>query len=336
MIFEKKTVVGVPFIDTARDVSRHTMSEYVIICPMRVLLSAFLIFVLLVQPSFGMSSSNYQIHWDSVNTGGDDFAASESYQLNDTVGELVSGTSTGALYATKAGYRGAEATLEALSLTLGAQESETRVTYTTFSAAGKTVTVSSAGYLSAGDYIAVVEYGGFAPLLAIGRVQSIAGSVVTVDAWSGDQASMNASVTGGDDYVYRLGGASIGFGTLTPESVGTAIASASVASTADNGYTLYIQADGDLRTSSASITPVTDGAVTLGSEEYGMEVVGTYAYGAGTDLAVSSTQRIIQQSSAPSAAGGDRIGMIFKLATLSATTAGSYTQTVYYTLTANY
>ena len=39
---------------------------------------------------------------------------------------------------------------------------------------------------------------------------------------------------------------------------------------------------------------------------------------------------------AASATVGDRVGMVFKLATTAGTTAGSYSQTVYYTLTANY
>lgn len=303
---------------------------------MRGLISALGIFLLLTRVGFAMTSTNFQIDWDAINTGGDDFATSANFQLNDTLGGFADGTSTGVLYALKAGYRAAEASPEALGLTLGAQESVTRVTYSNFSSSTKTVTVSSAGFLIAGDYIAAVETAGFAERVAVGRVTSITNNVVTVDAWDGDQASMATSSNVGANYVYRLGGTEIAFGTLTAEVENTSVAVASVASTAVNGYSLYLQADGNLVSDSHSMNAVSDGAVTNGYEEYGMEVTGARAFGAGVDRAVSSTQRMIADSSTTSSAVGDRLGMIYKLATIFATPAGSYQQTVYYTLTGKY
>lgn len=303
---------------------------------MRSFFSACLLFLLLVQPGFTMSSSNYQINWDSVNSGGDDVATSESYQLNDTLGEFAVGTSTGVLYAIKAGYRAAEAWPEALGLTLRAQETATQVTYSAFSNLGTTVTVSSAGFLSAGDYIAVVEDAGFAQRIAVGRVTGIAANVVTVDAWAGDHASMLAVPTGQNNYVYRLGGTAVAFGTVTVGAQNTAAALASVSSTAVYGYTVYLQGDGLLRAGATSIASVSDGTVSVGSEEYGMEVTGSQAVGGGVDTAVTSSQRVIGQRSSPATAPSDRLGMTFKLSTTADTTAGTYGQTIYYTLTANY
>lgn len=298
--------------------------------------AALLVSLLCAQPGLTMSSSNFQINWDSINTGGDDFANSASYQLNDSVGQIADGTSTGVLYSLKAGFRAAEASPEALGLTLRAQEVATQVTYSAFSRIGKTVTVSSAGYLSVGDYVAVVENAGFSQRVAIGRVTVIAANVVTVDGWDGDPYSMSSSPSGGDDFVYRLGGTAIAFGALTAGNQNTSVAGISVSSTAMNGYSVYIQGDGSLRSGLNTIASVADGAVSIGSEEYGMSVTGTRAFGAGVDTAVTSSQRIIGQSSTTSSSIGDRVGMVFKLSTTAATTPGTYGQAVFYTLTANY
>ncbi len=303
---------------------------------MRSFLSALFIFLLCAQPGLAMSSSNYQINWDSVNTGGDDVSTSASYILHDTIGEVGVGTSTSETYTLNAGYRAAEASSEALSLSVGAQETATQVSYSAFQAGGKTVTVSSAGFLSVGDYISVVENQGFSQLIAVGRVVDITTNVVTVDEWSGDQLVMSASPSGSTNFVYRANGAALAFGTVTAGAENVATAALLVASTASNGYSVYLQGDGDLRAGSTAITPVLDGAVSVGSEEYGVSVTGTHAFGAGVDTAVTSTQRVIQQSSTASAAIGDRLGMVFKLSTTAATSPGAYTQTVYYTLTANY
>ncbi len=303
---------------------------------MRALVLACLVFFLLAQPSLSMSSSNFQINWDSVNSGGDDFASSASYQLNDSMGQIADGAGTGILYAARAGYRAAEASPEALGLTFRAQESATQVAYSAFSKMGKTVTVASAGYLSAGDYLAMVENAGFAQRVAVGRVTGIVTNIVTVDGWDGAQDSMNASPSGGDDYVYRLGSAAIAFGSVTAFAHNTAVAVISVGSTATNGYTVYIQGDGSLRSGATTIASVVDGTVSLGSEEYGMSVTGTHAFGAGVDTAVTSSQRAIEQSFAASFAIGDRVGMVFKLSTTDLTPPGTYGQTIYSTLTANY
>jgi hypothetical protein len=297
---------------------------------------ALLVSLLCAQPSLSMSSSHFQINWDNVNAGGDDFASSASYQLNDSLGQIADGTSTGVLYSLRAGYRAAEASSEVLGLTLHAQETATQVTYSSFSRVGNTVTVSSAGYLSVGDYVAVVENAGFSQRLAVGRVTGIVANVVTVDAWGGDAYSISPSPSGGDDFVYRLGGAAIAFGALTAGNQNTSVAAVSVGSTALNGYAVYIQGDGLLRSGLHTVASVADGAVSVGSEEYGVSVTGTRAFAAGVDTAVTSSQRIIEQSSAPSSATGDRVGMVFKLSTTAATTPGTYEQAIFYTLTANY
>jgi hypothetical protein len=182
----------------------------------------------------------------------------------------------------------------------------------------------------------VVENSGFSQAIAVGRVTTIVANVVTVDAWAGDNGSMSASPLGGDDYVYRLGGTAVAFGTVTAGAQNVSTAVVSVSSTAAYGYTVYLQGDGELRAGSTAMASVSDGAVSVGSEEYGMEVTGSQAVDGGVDTAVTSSQRVIGQRNSPGALSSDRLGMTFKLSTTASTAAGTYGQTIYYTLTANY
>lgn len=52
-----------------------------------------------------MSSTNYGINSDSINSGGLDVSTSENYDLKDTVGEVATGESTSETYKIRAGYR---------------------------------------------------------------------------------------------------------------------------------------------------------------------------------------------------------------------------------------
>jgi len=65
---------------------------------------------------FGMmTSSNYRIIFDSLNTGGEDLSSTSNYSLQDTIGEIATGLSTTSLYKLFAGYRQAE--ISEISLT---------------------------------------------------------------------------------------------------------------------------------------------------------------------------------------------------------------------------
>jgi len=96
-----------------------------------------------------------------------------------------------------------------------------------------------------------------------------------------------------------------------------------------------VQTDDYLRASpSAHINNVSDGSVTLGSEEYGAQVYGYTATSTGFDFAATSTLRDIQIST--TTADNDRIGMLYKISITPVTPAGAYTQTIRYLLTANF
>src|SRR3990167_3979318 len=52
-----------------------------------------------------MSSTNYQIRWDTFSSGGSDTSSSASYSLRDTTDPSVAGSSSSATYQISAGYR---------------------------------------------------------------------------------------------------------------------------------------------------------------------------------------------------------------------------------------
>lgn len=282
-----------------------------------------------------MSSINYEIMWDNFNEGGGEGSTSTNYSLSDTLGDQGTGFSTSTNFQLSAGYRIAED--EALSFVVRGQTSASEVTYSAFDNALNTATLSSAAGFSTGDYIAVIENSGFSQFVAVGRITDVDGAVVTVDDFDGDGGGMSAVPAGGNDYVYRLASSAASFGTVEAGTEYVSVAMTSVGSSIATGYTVYIQANQEFQNSLAQImAEVSDGAVTSGVEEYGAEVVGATAFGAGTDLGVSTTQRVIQTSGSSSGVVPDKVGMTYKLSITAATNPGTYTQNVYYTLTPNY
>ena len=285
---------------------------------------------------FAMTSTNFSIPWDNLNQGGNDIGTSTNFSVRDTIGGTSVGTGTSTNYQLSSGYRAPEA--EYVLSYIVKTGTGVSTAYSAFTnGVGGTVTVSSAGSFSIGDLIAVVENRGFGELVSIGKITNIVGPVITVDRFEGDGGSMSASPAGGDDFVYLLSTNSFSFGTVTVGTENTAVVGTAVQTNVPTGYSIYVQANQDLQNGVATVmTPVTDGTVTVGSEEYGAEVTGATAVGAGTDLGVTTTQRVIQSSGVGTTSITDKVGMIFKLSISGSTNAGTYTQTVYYALTANY
>ncbi len=293
-------------------------------------------FLVLAGPVFGMSSTNYQINWDSMNAGGSETSTSDNYKIKDTLSEIATGASTsaGLLYEAKAGYRQGTGTLPVLSFSLVTQNNSTKLAYAAFSGGAYTVTASStpSGF-SVDDYIAVVENEGGSQLVAIGKISNIAGNVITVDKWNGNQATMSANPAGSDDYIYKLSGASAALSTLSKTAVKTSVTGLEVLTNASGGYTASVYDDGNLRTASGDdINDVADGTVTAGSEEYGISTAGADAAGAG-DFAITTTNTSVATS-----AGGsnNRTAIIYQASIADSTEAGSYSHSVTYTVTANF
>jgi hypothetical protein len=263
-------------------------------------------------------------------------SSSTNYGLIDTIGDTAPGTSTSANYRLSAGYRAVDdqAALRFISLT---QANGTQTAYTAFSNGANTVTVTSAAPFSSGDHIVVVENKGFAQKIAIGKITNVAGLVLTVDVFSGDNLTMSPAPSGGDDFVYKLSGNFADFGTVTYGTENTAVTMNSVLTTGSSGYTLYANTNHDLQTTGAqTIANLADSAVSLGSEEYGISTTGTSALNIGYDFAVTTTQQAIMSRGGATPNNPDRLGVIYKLSVTPLTQAGTYSQDVTYTLTVNY
>gem|GEM_PF-351579 len=303
----------------------------------RLFVSFFCLLGLLLAAPFGfaMTSTNYLINWDSINSGGDDVSSSTNYRLRDTVGEQATGFSTSTLYSLSAGYRTGDQNFPFLTFSIGTQENATQVAYSAINIAGKTIAAASAAGFAVGDYVGAVENLGLSQKVSVGQIVSIASNTIEVDQWGGVTSTMSAIPGGGDDFIYRLNGSSAVLGTLTSAIGKTSITTTNVSTDATNGYTLEVLDDGNLRTGSASILNVADGAVTIGSEEYGAAVFGGRATSTGSDFAFStSTPRQIQISSTEGLK--DRVVLVYKVSISDSTAAGSYGHLVYYRLTPNY
>ncbi len=302
----------------------------------RLFFFVFLLGLFLGTHVLAMTSTNFQIPWDSMNSGGDDISSSTNFRVRDTIGDNASGTSTSSNFQLSAGYRAPEGA-NILQSVIRAETASTETGYSFFSSTSTSVSVSSTAAFSVDNYIGVVQNRGFSQLIAVGKISSVSGTVLTVDSFDGDTSSMSTTTGGGDDFVYRLDSNSVAFGTVTAGTDKVAVALASSLTNVSTGFSMYLQANQELQKSvSDIIDAVVDGTVTSGVEEYGVEQVGSTAVSAGTDLGVTTTQRAIQTNGASSGSVADRVAMSFKLSITSATPEGSYSQSVFYTLTANY
>lgn len=303
----------------------------------RSLVLCLFLFVIARHASASMSSANFQIGWDDVNGGGNDYGTSTNFQIQDTVGDQGAGRGTSINYKLSSGYRFSD-NMAVLSLIFRGQDDTTQTEYTSFNDAGKSVTVISSAPFSVTDHIAVVENQGFSQKVAVGKIVSIVGQVLTVDEWDGNNPTINPVPDANGDFVYALTNSKAAFGNIMTGYENTVVAVTSVQSTGLLGYTVYRQANQALQDGGGvhEMGEVMDGAVSLGSEEYGVMGIGTFAINGGVDLAVSTTQIPIQESLAPSGGFPDRIAQVYKLSVTNATETGVYGHTVMYTLTANY
>ncbi len=295
------------------------------------------LFLVLFSPVvLAMSSTNYEIDWDSMNIGGEDTSSSTNYQIRDTLGEIGTGVSSSASYEVRAGYRQGITEIPLLNFSLSTQDNASQVTYSAFNNAGEQVTVSStAGYL-VNDYIAVVENKGGGQLVAIGKITNIAALVITVDKWSGDNGSINAVPAGSDDYVYELNGSAAQLGTLSTSTIETAVTRIEVTTNTSSGYTSTITEDGNLRTGAgADIDDVVDGTVTADNDEYGISTTGDDAAGVSDFAITGGTTNVATKATY----GNERrTAIIYQAAVSFATSAvaTSYSHIVTYITTANF
>lgn len=224
--------------------------------------SFFSFFCFFARPAVAaMSSTNYRIQWDSAGAGGEDTATSASYKLRSTVGE-ISNVSTSTSYRIDDGFRGGIYD-PTVAFRLESQSVSSQVAATGL--VGQTVTVNTTSGYIVGDYVAIIENEGSAQVAAMGRVVSLTGTTLTLDFLSGGAVALD----GVGDYVYRLSGSALSFGSLSSSTVLTRIVAWDVNSDVDGGYSVFVFEDGDLASGTDTIADVADGAVTAGSSEYG-------------------------------------------------------------------
>ncbi len=281
-----------------------------------------------------MTSPSYQIPWDTMSSGGGEQATSPSYSMDDTIGGTVIGSGNSGSYSTMAGYRlGDEQTLS--FFVRMAPVSGASVAYASINISGKLVTLPPGvtNPFHEGDFIAVVEDPGLSQRVVIGQVLTVAGQTITVDRFDGQTAEMSPTPTSG--VVRLLSGGDLAFGLPSVTTGAVATGMLSVSAPTPSGYTLYGQASGLLASSGHAMTPVADGVVSAGTEEYGMITLGSTA-ALVNEVAPSTIPVSVQQSTGLTAEGGDRDVFLYKLAISSTTPSGSYGQSVYFTLTPNY
>lgn len=268
-----------------------------------------------------MTSTNYEIRWDSVNTGGSDSASSGSYLLRDTSESTLAGTSTSTSYQLDQGYR---AGVDDQIITFEVKTQSTSSSRSATALSGLTVTASTGG-ISVNDFIAVVQDAGASQVAAIGRVASIGAGTLTVDAWK--NAGSVPTIDGTGDYVYPLTSTSVAFGDLSSSGVSTSIIAFDVTAANDNGYVVQILEDGNLRSGSNEIDDVSDGSVTTGSEEYGGRSSDTSLASSTFDtLDTAITTSFAQVATESSAQFESRNFVTLKVGVSSSTTTGSYSQ----------
>lgn len=126
---------------------------------------------------------------------------------------------------------------------------------------------------------------------------------------------------------FSVSSSSLSMGILSTTTISVASTIVSVSADSNTGYTLSV---GSI--SGTHLTNVADGSVTAGSEEYGVVTGGDQGLLA-TDTAIT-TSLILASSNAPIV--NSQTTLTFKAAVSPSTVAGSYSQTVTLTASANF
>lgn len=236
-------------------------------CPCTSLIVIVFVFGFSFSVFSAMTSTNYQIQWDDINSGGDETASSSSYKLRDSVSTSSAVRSEGTNYDLDLGYR-AGVYDRVANFQIFLQDRSSQVSATTVSSTVVTVTTTSS--FSVGQMIALVQDEGEGQIDAIGKIISIDSGLnqLTVDEWNYGSGGM-PSVGGVDDYVYILNATSVSLGTLSDLITTTSIVAWEVSAEVSDGYSVYVYENQDLTNGTDTITDVSDGTVTSGSREYG-------------------------------------------------------------------
>lgn len=279
-----------------------------------------------------MSSTNYQIQWDSFSAGGSDVGSSASYILRDSFGSAGLGSGSSASYQTQSGYR-AGVYDQVVAFQVFGQTS----TSTSASAVSSTqISVADSSSFSANDYIALVQDVGASQVVAIGKISSTGVGTLTVDFFKNNGTA--PTIDGTNDTVYKLSGASSSLGALSWNSVTTAVVGFEASADTGNGYTVSVFSDGGFRYGVYEINGVTDGSVTAGFEEYGGRSSDTSLTNSTFDTADTAFSTSAQEAATESAAALESRNFVTLKASInqSSSTNGSYAQSLSFVLSGNF
>jgi len=271
-----------------------------------------------------MSSTNYQIQWDELSSGGGN-ASSSSYELRgSTAGSSSGERSTSASYGVDQGFR-AGIYDPVVDFTPYVQDRSTQVAATDFT--GNVVTVTTASGFSVGDWILLVENEGPTQVTAMGQIASISSPAITMySSYSGIAPTMD----GANDYVYLMSQtATNALGTLSSSVVTTQTIGWVACADVTRGFGVYAFTDGELRSGSDILAGVADGSVTAGSSEYGARSsdlsLSTSTFDT-QDTALSTTPALVGSTSVSSFSNSGFLTL--KAAISSAQNSGSYVQSL--------
>jgi len=154
-----------------------------------------------------------------------------------------------------------------------------------------------------------------------------------VDIVADDEIAVTATVP--PSITFTISSNSIGLGTLSTGSVSTDSHTIRTETNATAGYVTLVYDNGNLTDGSNDIDDVGDGAVTAGSEEYGIATSDngrTISEDDGCDGDPSSALTTTQQDIAGASSGpvDETITVCYAASIASTTIAGAYTQTVYF------
>ncbi|MEK7632956.1 MAG: hypothetical protein AAB473_04160 [Patescibacteria group bacterium] len=274
--------------------------------------------------SAAMTSTNYQIQWDELSSGGGD-ASSSSYNIRDSTAGSAAGSRTTSLsYGIDQGFR-AGVYDPVVDFVPYVQDRSTQVAATAF--ASNTVTVTTAAGFSVGDWIVIIQDEGASQVAAMGQISGISGSDITIrSSYSGN----TPTIDGTNDLVYRMSPtASNALGTLSSSVVTTQIVGWVASADVSQGFGVYAFVDGLLQSESATLAGVVDGSVTAGNSEYGARSsdasLATSTFD--TEDTAFSTEPVLVGSTSISSFNSS--GFLTLKAAISATqNGGSYAQTL--------
>src|SRR3989339_483880 len=124
-----------------------------------------------------MSSTNFEIRWDTVGAGGDETSSSSSYILRDTTGNVGIGDSTSSSYGLRAGYRQG-VNDQFIEFSFLAQNQTVYQPATAI--LGNIITTTTSDF-TVGDLIAVIQDRGQGQISAIGTVISVGATTIEAD-----------------------------------------------------------------------------------------------------------------------------------------------------------